>query len=105
MIFAHSVVQQYIRISVPNPTYQHVAHQMTMMDDFLAERGATANGRPLDNTNPADNVPGNRILRFGENPEQMEHDEATQAPYDQSSNMYLGNSRNGSVSNSPLESS
>ena len=81
---------------------------MTMVGKLLQERGKTATARPPDgpalNTNPQEN----RIPRFGEIVEQMEHDGATQSPNNQSSNVYQGNHTNQNdrgTANSPNESS
>ena len=78
---------------------------MTMVDNLLAERGATAKGRPPDEPNTAGYAPGKRIPRFGESTEQMEQDGGSQTNNDQSSNMYTCNSPNRSETYSPEASS
>ena len=62
-----------------------------MVDEILAERGTTSNGRPPDGTHISGTAPGNRILRFGERAEQMEQERASQTSNDRLSNTYEGN--------------
>ena len=81
---------------------------MTMVEKLLQERGKTATARPPDGPALNTNSQENRIPRFGENVEQMEHDGASQAPNNRSSNAYHGNRTNQNdrgTANSPNESS